>query len=173
MSPISEMHAAVITYFSGEKRESLLFLAAGVLALGASLFLVRTGSPLRGMAWPLTAVALIQLVVGGTVYARTDSQVRGLHAQLQGDPRAYAAAELPRMTTVRRSFMVYKAIEIALLAAGLAGIFLFRDRETLYAVCLGLALQAALMLAFDLAAERRADVYIDGIHALVQAVEKA
>lgn len=171
MSPISEMHAAVITYFSGEKRESLLFLAAGVLALLASLFLVRTGSPLRGMAWPLSAVALIQLVVGGTVYARTDAQVRGLHAQLQGDPRAYAAAEVPRMTTVRRSFTVYKTIEMALLTAGLAGIYLFRDRQTLYAVSLGLALQAALMLAFDLAAERRADLYVEQINTLVRVVE--
>jgi hypothetical protein len=171
MSPVSEMHAAVITYFSGEKRESLLFLTAGLLALLASLFLVRTGSPLRGMAWPLSAVALIQLVVGGTVYARTDAQVRGLHAQLQGDPRAYTGAELPRMATVRRSFTVYKTIEIALLAAGLAGIFLCRDRETLYAVSLGLALQSALMLAFDLAAERRADVYVDHIQTLVRAVE--
>jgi hypothetical protein len=171
MSPISEMHAAVITYFSGEKRESLLFLAAGAVALLASLFLLWKGSPLRGMAWPLSAVALIQLVVGGTVYARTDTQARGLHTQLQGEPRAYATAELPRMTTVRRSFTVYKTIEMALLTAGLAGIYLFRDRQTLYAVSLGLALQAALMLAFDLAAERRADVYLERIHALVGALK--
>lgn len=170
MNPVSEMHAAVITYFSAEKRESLLFLAAGVLALLAALFLVRTGSPLRGMAWPLSAVALIQLVVGGTVYARTDAQVLGLHRQLQQDPRAYTAAELARMRTVRRSFALYKTIEIVLLVAGLTGIFLFRDRETWYAVALGLALQAALMLAFDLAAERRADVYIDRIHTLGRAV---
>jgi hypothetical protein len=172
MSPVSQMHVAVIQYFSGEKRESLLFLAAGVLAIVASLFLVRAASPLRGMAYPLSAIALIQLVVGGTVFARTDGQTRALHAQLQRDPRGYAAAELPRMDKVRRSFQIYKVIEIVLLAAGVAGMFLLRERETLYAVALGLALQAALMLVFDLAAERRADIYVNEIRTLVRAVEE-
>jgi hypothetical protein len=170
MSPVSQMHVAIIQYFSGEKRESLLFLAAGIIAIGASLFLIRTGSPLRGMAYPLIAIALIQLVVGGTVFARTDRQVLGLHTQLQSDPQVYAAAELPRMATVRRSFTVYKVIEIVLLVAGLAGTFLLRERPTLYAVSLGLALQAGLMLAFDLVAEQRAEIYVDNIHSLVRAM---
>jgi hypothetical protein len=86
MNPVNEMHAAVITYFAAEKRESLLFLLAGGAAIAASVYLWLTGSPYRAMGWPLTAVALIQLVVGWTVYARTDRQVRDLHALLAKDP---------------------------------------------------------------------------------------
>jgi hypothetical protein len=118
------------------------------------------------MAYPLAAIALIQIVVGSTVYFRTDAQTADLHQQLAGDPAAYASAELPRMETVRRSFAIYKIIEIILLVAGVAGYFLLRDRQTLFAVSLGLVLQAALMLALDLVAERRADVYIEQIRRL-------
>ena len=166
MNPVNEMHAAIITYFKAEKRESLLFMAVGFAAITASVFLWRTGSPWQGMAWPLVAIALIQIVVGSTVYFRTDSQVLGLHTQLAADPGGYVETELPRMEAVRRSFNLYKGIEIALLIAGVAGYFFFRERQTLFAVSLGLMLQAALMLALDLVAERRADVYMDHIRRL-------
>ena len=121
MNPVNEMHAAIITYFKAEKRESLLFMAVGFAAIAASVFLWRTGSPWRGMAWPLVAIALIQIVVGSTVYFRTDSQMLGLHSRLAADPDGYVETELPRMETVRRSFNLYKGIEIALLVLGAAG----------------------------------------------------
>jgi hypothetical protein len=166
MDPVNEMHAAIITYFAGEKRESLLFLMTGAAAIGASVYLWTTGSPHRAMGWPLTAVALIQIVVGWTVYARTDRQAKDLHTLLAKDKAAYSAAEIPRMETVQRSFRVYKAIEIALLVAGLLGAFLLRDRPALHAVAVGLALQAGLMLVFDLYAESRAEAYVEHIRRL-------
>jgi hypothetical protein len=167
MNPVNEMHAAIITYFTAEKRESLLFLMAGAAAIAASVYLWATGSPHRAMAWPLTAVALIQIVVGWTVYARTDGQMKDLHTLLAKDKAAYAAAEVPRMEAVQKSFRVYKAIEIALLAAGLAGAFFLKDRIVLHAVSVGLALQAGLMLVFDLQAESRAEVYVEQIRRLI------
>ncbi len=166
MNPINEAHAAIITYFKAEKRESLLFMAVGFAAIAASVFLWRTGSPWRGMAWPLVAIALIQIVVGSTVYFRTDVQALGLHRQLAADPAAYRVAELPRMEAVRRSFNLYKGIEITLLVLGVAGYFCFREKQMLFAVSHGLMLQSALMLAFDLIAESRTDVYLDHIRRL-------
>jgi hypothetical protein len=166
LNPVNEAHVAIINYFKAEKRESLFFMAVGFAAITASVFLWRTGSSWRGMAYPLAAIALIQIVVGSTVYFRTDAQALGLHSQLAADPAAYRAAELPRMETVRRSFNLYKGIEIALLVLGVAGYFFFRDRQTLFAASHGLILQSALMLALDLVAERRADVYMDHIRRL-------
>lgn len=167
MDPINEMHAAVITYFAGEKRESLLFLMAGGAAIAASVYLWATASPMRAMAFPLVAIALIQLAVGWTVYSRTDRQARELHTLLAKDSPAFIRSEVPRMEKVQRSLRIYKAVEIVLLAAGVAGIFFLRDRPALYAASLGLALQAALMLAFDLAAERRAQTYLAEIRRLI------
>lgn len=167
MDPVNEMHAAVISYFSGEKRESLLFLIAGGAAIAVSVWFWMARSPQRAMGWPLAAVALIQLVVGWTVYSRTDRQARDLHTLLAKDPPAFAGAEIPRMEAVRKSFRIYKAIEIALLVAGLAGMLFLRARPGFYWASLGLALQAALMLVFDLIAERRADVYVEQIRRLI------
>ncbi|HEX3127466.1 MAG TPA: hypothetical protein VH394_09055 [Thermoanaerobaculia bacterium] len=167
MNPVNEMHAAIINYFTAEKRESLLFLIAGAAAIGISGYLWVTASPHRAMAWPLTAVALIQIVVGWTVFARTEGQMKDLHTLLNRDKAAYAAAEVPRMDTVRKSFRIYKAIEIVLLAAGLAGALFLRDRVALHAASVGLAFQAGLMLVFDLYAESRAEVYVEHIRRLI------
>ena len=49
---------------------------------------------------PTRAIALIQLLVGGTVWARTDGQVAALVEQRRIDPAGFRAAEVARMTQV-------------------------------------------------------------------------
>ena len=91
------MQNQLLSYFAEEKAESALFVLMGVVALGASVWLWRTGSSYRGMMWPLGLIALIQLGVGGAVYLRTDGQVAALTAQLASAPAAYQVAEVARM----------------------------------------------------------------------------
>ncbi len=160
------MQGQMLRYFTEEKWEGALFVLVGLVAIGASVWLWRTDSVYRGMVYPLVGVALIQLVVGGTVFLRTDGQVAALTAQLASAPAAYQAAEVARMEGVMRSFGVYKLIELALFAAGVALTYVFRQRETLYAVGVGLVLQAALMLVLDLFAEKRGDTYLEHLRAL-------
>jgi hypothetical protein len=160
------MQAQLLEYFAEEKAESLLFVIAGVLALGASVWLWRTGSSYRAMAFPLVAVALIHLVVGGSVYLRTDGQVAALSTQLAQAPAAFQAAELTRMGVVMRNFALYKVIELVLLAAGVAMTYAFRHREALYAVGIGLVIQAGVTLVADLFAEKRGDTYLAAVRAL-------
>ena len=164
------MQAQLLGYFAEEKAESLLFIIAGVLALVASVWLWRTGSSYRAMAFPLVAVALIHLVVGGSVYLRTDGQVAALTAQLAQAPSAFQAAELTRMGVVMRNFALYKLIELALLAAGIAMTYAFRHREALYAVGIGLVIQAGVTLVADLFAEKRGDTYLAALRALTPGV---
>ena len=123
------MQEQMVRYFAEEKAESWLFILVGVVALGASVWLLRTGSSYRGMAWPLIAVGLIQLVVGGTVAFRTDAQVAALTAQLASSPSAFQLVEVPRMEVVMRNFTLYKGIEIALLLVGVALTYAFRRKE--------------------------------------------
>ncbi len=153
-------------YFAAEKAESALFVLAGLVAVGVSVWLWRTGSSYRGMAWPLALVALIQLVVGGTVLLRTDGQVAALMAQLASSPAAYQVAEVARMEVVMRNFALYKLIELGLFVAGVALTYVFRQREVLYGMGVGLVLQASLMLVFDLFAEKRGDEYLEQVRAL-------
>lgn len=70
------------------------------------------------------------------------------------------------MRLVQRRFVLYKRIEIGLLALGLAFASVEGYGRTLYAVGMGLMLEAGLMLAFDLVAERRGQRYLRAVEAL-------
>jgi hypothetical protein len=154
------MQEHLIPYFAAEKQEVLLFMLVGVAAVAVSIALLATGNRCKGMAYPLIAVAAMQLVVGATVYFRTDGQVAALQAQFQQAPAAFKAAETQRMDVVMKNFRVYKWIEIALLATGIALAFAPRGNALWSAVGIGLAIQSALMLLLDLFAEKRADEYL-------------
>jgi len=160
------MQEQMVRYFSEEKAESWLFILVGVVALGASVWLLRTGSSYRGMAYPLIAVGLIQIVVGSSVAFRTDAQVAALTAQLASSPSAFQLAEVPRMEVVMRNFALYKGIELALLLVGVALTYAFRQKELVYGIGVGLVMQASLMLVLDLFAERRGDEYLSAIRTL-------
>ncbi len=157
------MLAELVRYFAAEKQESLLFVAAGLAALVAAALLLRGSGPYRAMAWPLAAVAAIQLAVGGTVLLRTDRQVAGLEARLAANPAGFRDLEAARMERVMAGFRLYKAVEIALLAAGIALCLAFPRREGWYAAGIGLLVQAALMLVLDLFAEKRGRDYLDAV----------
>ncbi len=149
-----------MAYFTAEKQEALLFMLVGMVAIGVSWWLWKTGSRYKAMAYPLIAVALIQLVVGSTVYFRTSGQMAALQAQLQQDSAAFKAEEIERMEVVVKNFKIYKWIEIALLGLGLALTWAKRGGGHWHAVGVGLLIQASLMLLLDLFAERRADEYL-------------
>ncbi len=159
------MNAATFVhdYFAAEKIESLIFMLVGAAAIAWAVLLLRRRSSLRGMAAPLIAVALIQLVVGSTVYLRSDAQRATLQQQLRADPAAFKAAETPRMKAVIANFALYRSIELGLLALGMALVVLLRNREFWFAFGLGLVLQAALMLALDFFAQRRAHEYFKAV----------
>ncbi len=157
------MQAELVRYFAAEKQESLFFVAAGLAALVAAALLLRGSGPYRAMAWPLAAVAAVQLAVGGTVLLRTDRQVAALEARLAADPAGFRDVEAARMERVMGGFRLYKAVEIALLAAGIGLALAFPRRQGPHAAGIGLLIQAALMLVLDLFAEKRGRDYLDAI----------
>jgi hypothetical protein len=115
------------------------------------------------MAWPLALIGLVQLAVGATIFLRTPRQAARLAERLRSSPAAYRAEESARMRRVQRSFVFYKRIEIGLLALGLAFASVEGYGRTLYAVGMGLMLEAGVMLAFDLVAERRGRRYLEAV----------
>lgn len=160
------MQEQMLDYFAAEKAEAALFIAIAAFALALGAWLLWNGHAYRGAAWPLIAIAVIQLIVGGTVFTRTEGQVATLQAQLEEAPVEFRAEELDRMATVMQNFRIYKVIEIVLLAAGIALSYLFFRHELIYGIAAGLIAQSAIMLLLDLFAERRADVYITHLQQL-------
>lgn len=170
----SRFNIAMKTYFHEEKIEALFFLAVGIGAIAfAAWALLGNDRLFKGMAYPLIAIALIQLVVGGTVFFRTDAQLDELTVLFYKHAPSFVKQELPRMEVVNFWFDVYRWIEIALIIAG-AGVMLFARkgaRRLLMGVGLGLVLQSTFMLALDFVAEARADVYTHEIKIIKQVVD--
>ena len=151
-------------YFAGEKQESLLFIAVGLMAIGVAVWLWSHGHRLKYMAIPLVVIALMQLVVGATVYLRTDSQVQNLVAQSQSAPAQCKQEEMSRMQTVMKNFTVYKTIEMVLLLVGVGLIGFLQRFDVAAGLGAGLVLQAAFTLALDLFAEARGQDYLAALN---------
>jgi drug/metabolite transporter (DMT)-like permease len=162
------MTESMHNYFRAEKAEALLFLAAGVFAVGFACwaFFVSKEKFYTGMAIPVLLVGLIQMVVGATVFFRTGQQVSALDAQFAANQAGFAASETARMIEVMRNFTIYKWVEIAFVLSGVA-LLIFRAANFWQGLALGLLMQGALMLTLDIFAERRGARYQHEIQQLI------
>lgn len=151
------------SYLEAEKLESLLFIVAGVLAIALAAWLWTSGHRLKTMAYPLVAVALIQLVVGSTVFLRTDAQIATLSRQLNDTPIQFRTEEKQRMEVVMKNFTVYRYVELALLVLAMGLLAWKRDSDVLSGIAIGLLLQSGVMLTLDIFAETRGADYIHAI----------
>jgi uncharacterized membrane protein len=165
----------IYKYFIAEKQESLLFLIVGIVAVLLAVvfcfFIKSNPSFFKGAAIPLLAIGLIQMVVGYSVYSRTDKQKANIAYNIGMEPVAYVKqTEQPRMKTVMRNFIIYRWVEIAFIIAGLVLIFLFRsnpDKSFWYGFGVALAIQATIMLGADYFAEKRGKVYTDELQKVI------
>jgi hypothetical protein len=157
----------IYRYFIGEKQESLLFLIVGIVAILLAVvfwFFIKS-NPIffKGAAIPLLAIGLIQMVVGYSVYSRTDKQKSDIAYNMGMEPVSYVKqTEQPRMKTVMKNFVIYRWVEIAFIITGLVLIFIFRsnpDKSFWYGFGVALAIQAVIMLGADYFAEKRGKIY--------------
>lgn len=169
----------IYRYFTDEKQESLLFLVVGIVAVLLAVvcwFLIKS-NPIffKGAAIPLLAIGLIQMVVGYSVYSRTDKQKADIAYNIGMEPVNYVKqTELPRMKKVMKNFVIYRWVEITLIFTGLILIFLFRlkaDKVFWYGFGVALAIQAIIMLGADYFAEKRGQIYIDELHKIIAGKE--
>ena len=162
----------IYRYFTAEKQESLLFLIVGIIAVMLAVvfwfFIKSNPNFFKGAAIPLLAIGLIQMVVGYSVYSRTDKQKADIAYNIGMEPVNYVKqTELPRMKTVMKNFVIYRWVEIAFIITGLVLIFLFRSnpgKSFWYGFGIALAIQALIMLGADYFAEQRGKVYTNELN---------
>jgi hypothetical protein len=150
-------------YFAAEKQESVIFISVGILAIAVSIWLWINGHRLKSMAYPLVIIGLMQMVVGSTIFFRTDSQVSALSTQLQQNPTAMRVEESARMETVMKNFSIYKAIEMMLLITGVGIIIFLQQKDMAAGIGVGLILQSAITLTLDIFAEARGADYMSAL----------
>jgi multidrug transporter EmrE-like cation transporter len=150
-------------YFNAEKYESVLFVLVGMVAIAtATYFFVRVKQSFYyGMAYPLIAVALIQIVVGGSVYFRSPKDIARVTEIVQTNKVKIQTEEIPRMKTVMKNFAIYRWVEILLLLTGIIMFFYFQPLNIWKGVGAGLAIQAGFMLLLDFFAESRGRIYLE------------
>lgn len=160
-------------YFIAEKQESLVFIILGAIAIIAAValyFLVRS-SFFKGVAFPLIFIGIIELIVGFTVYNRSDEdRVRNVYAY-DMNPSELKEKEIPRMETVNRNFVIYRWVELAFLVTGLILSLVFGQnpgRSFWFGFGIALSLQAGVLLVADYFAEKRALQYTRGIQSYVK-----
>lgn len=149
------------SYFAAEKSESLFFLILGFVAISFSIYgWVKWNEAFyKGIAIPMILIACIQVVVGGTVYFRTDRQLGTLTELYQTNREEFRNQEIPRMDVVMKNFNIYKKIEIAFVLIGILLIVTMRIRAFWLGVGVGMLMQGAVMLALDIFAEQRGEKY--------------
>jgi hypothetical protein len=156
-----DVESVIRTYFAGEKSEAALILLAGLVALAVALWLwFAVREPFtRGLAATLLLVAALGLGVGGTVYLRSDAQVRALVEQQRVDPGRFAAEEGPRIRQVVRSFGQYRIGYAIAVIVAVVLVFAI-GRPMFQGLAVGLLILAALGFTIDFYAEARALGYV-------------
>lgn len=157
----SAMQGAMNSYFEQEKTAALIGMGGATVAGGTGAFLVTQGDLSKGIGYSLIGIGAIGLVVGGTVYFRTDGQREKLEKQLETAPLEYKKFEGARMERVITQFTILKIGELSIFAGGVAttvvGVTQKADLTT--GIGIGLALDAVLLLLFDYFADARAQTY--------------
>ena len=158
-----DMLPHILKYFRAEKDAGFYIIVIGAAIIALSAWLWWSGNRYRAMAIPLLVIAIIEVVVGSSIYLRTDKQIDVLTEQYYTDRVAFERAETPRMEKIMSAFRIYKIIEIVLLVAGFAMAIVFRKRPIYMRVGIGLMIQAAIQFGFDIVAAQRAQVYLDAV----------
>jgi hypothetical protein len=159
------MHDAMTIYFNGEKNAGLFLAVIGIAVVIGATVLLRARPDYRSFAITLGLVALVEIAIGAGLYLKTDPQVGRLRAHLDSNAATFYADEGARMTRVQRNFAVIEYVEVALILVSAIVAVARKDSHVLTGVALGLLINASVLLAFDLLAERRGAVYLTVLEA--------
>ncbi len=159
------MQDALTVYFDGERYAGLLLAGVAAVVMITAFIMFRAGAGLRPFAITLGIAALAQIAVGVGLYLRTGPQVGRLVDQLRSDAASFYSAEATRMSRVQRNFVVIEYVELVIIVATAVAAVLLKTRPGAAGVALGLLISAAVLLAFDIVAERRGTAYLAAIAA--------
>ena len=158
------MNDALTMYFNGEKYAGLMLAAFAIFAIAAAVLLYRSGGDLRSFAMTLGILALAEIALGVGLYARTGPQARGLEDQLRSDATTFYAAEGTRMARVQRNFVIIEYVELVVIISCALAAVILKAKPGPAGVALGLLINASVLLAFDVLAERRGAEYVEALN---------
>jgi hypothetical protein len=160
----------VVKYFTGERAESYIFLAFGLIGLLLSIFIIlyNSGSSFwKGFVVPFVLVSILEIIIGITIIMRSPKDIVRVENYIRNDQGKIATLEIPRMHKVMRNFVVYRNTEIAIILIGIFIYFSFAQFEFWKGLGLALFIQANVVLMLDYFAEKRGFIYLDYLNKFV------
>jgi hypothetical protein len=159
--PEVEADVAMREYFAGERTGGNVLIGMGSVGLVAGgLLLAEGGDYTRGMSYSLLGVGVAHVGAGMFVKLASARRVRVFGHQIDDQVEAWVPRERRRMRGVSNQFFALKIVETALIAGGTTIAIVYRDdHPQLAGAGLGIAIEMAATLGFDIVAARRAHRY--------------
>jgi hypothetical protein len=153
----------VSAYFGAERAESIVFIVAALFALAGSAWclLVLKQPFFTGMAISLSIIAVLQLIVGVTIYQRSPHDTARVHHMIHSEPDRLQSEEVVRMQKVMRNFKIYLGVELVLLILSLLVLIMMNPGSFILGAALGLAVQAGFTAVLDFIAMLRGGAYLN------------
>jgi hypothetical protein len=160
----AEAKAVMHDYFDGEKLGGYVLVGMGIGGVASGTFLLGQHCPIRrGMAYPLITVGALHVIAGVYIGMASDKRIDDFGIEIDRDGQAWTRRERDRMDGVHTQFTVLKLVEVGLIAggAGLAYWGYSKGHRRVEGAGIGIAIEAALTLGFDIWASSRANDYRD------------
>jgi hypothetical protein len=165
----TEAKAVMKDYFDGEKTGGYVLVGMGLAGIATGALLLKDSCKVRvGMSYPLIAVGALHVAAGVYVGIASDRRINDFNLEIDRDGQAWTERERDRMSGVSTQFTALKVVEVGLIAGG-AGLAYYGYRKghpRASGAGIGIAIEAAVTLAFDIWASRRADAYRDKLDKL-------
>ncbi len=165
ISPQKRLEKSIQEYFQSEKTGGLLSLAWGTLGALVGVWLL-TSHPeaiYQGMAAPLLVFASIHLAIGSVLFLRSGGQAKRILSAMPDNNSGFLGIEQKRMEAVMANFKKFINGELFLFFLGGAFIafgMVEPRNEYMIGGGIGLGLQSAFTLVFDLFASFRGGLYV-------------
>lgn len=143
---------SIIRCIEGKKAESYVFLTMGILAVAVAFYFF---FGLKESFWkwvdiPFAIVAILEIVVGVTIIARSPKDIVRVKNYIKNDPQKIQTDEIPRMESVIKNFVIFKYSEIVLILKGIILMYALPNYYFWIGIGLGLFMQASIILLLDL-----------------------
>lgn len=165
----AEAKAVMQDYFDGEKTGGYVLVGMGIAGIASGTFLLKADCEVRvGMSYPLLAAGALHVAAGVYIGIASDNRITDFGREIDRDGQEWTERERDRMDGVQTQFTVLKLVEVGLIAGG-AGVAYWayrNNRPRLEGAMIGIAIEAAATLAFDIWASRRANGYADDLETL-------
>ncbi|WP_298224097.1 hypothetical protein [Flavobacterium sp.] len=160
---------SVYHYFKAEKKDSAYCIFMGLFSLVLMVYFLAKGTPFyNGISYAFAAIGVIQLVVGGMVYLRSDMDIVSISYFIQKDFDMIKDKEIPRMEMHVKNLALYFKAEIGCIALGLMLWFFCPSLSLGKGIGIGLVIQSSMMCFLDYLAEQRGKVYLDFLKSLLK-----